>query len=335
MKKNSYLNGSNALVTGANGFIGSHLVDNLLAAGCKVHCIVRKTSNLRWVQLKEVKLHFVDLGDTSFKIPELHNMDYVFHCAGLTKAKNREEYFDINARVCETLYEQCLQFGERIKGIIHLSSLAAVGPSKNGVVINEDSLLNPITYYGKSKKAGEDIALKYFENLPIKVLRPPVVYGPREENLFNFFKMVKNGWALQIGGTPKNLSLIYVTDLVQGMIEACGKSPRNNKIYFITDGEFYSWEKIARSAADKMKVSTRVLRLPEVILSPIAIIFELLAIFSTKPALFDRQRVIDIRQSSWTASPENFFRDFGFEPEFGLVAGLADTLDWYHQKKWL
>ena len=84
MKKNSYLNGSNALVTGANGFIGSHLVDNLLAAGCKVHCIVRKTSNLRWIQLKEVKLHFVDLGDTSFKIPELHNMDYVFHCAGLT-----------------------------------------------------------------------------------------------------------------------------------------------------------------------------------------------------------------------------------------------------------
>ena len=147
-------------------------------------------------------------------------------------------------------------------------------------------LLNPITYYGKSKKAGEDIALKYLENLPIKVLRPPVVYGPREENLFNFFKMVKNGWALQIGSTPKNLSLIYVTDLVQGMIEACGKSPRNNKIYFITDGEFYSWEKIARSAADKMKVSTRVLRLPEVILSPIAIIFELLAIFSSKPVSY-------------------------------------------------
>ena len=84
-----------------------------------------------------------------------------------------------------------------------------------------------------------------------------------------------------------------------------------------------------------MSVSARVLKIPETILYPIGIIFELLAIFSSIPALFDRQRMIDIRQSSWTASPENFFRDFGFEPEFGLVAGLADTLDWYHQQKWL
>ena len=335
MKNNSCFNDSEVLVTGANGFIGSHLVDGLISAGCKVHCIVRKTSNLRWVQLKAVKLHLVDLRNPSFKIPELHNIDYVFHCAGLTKAKSRKEYFDINARVCETLYEQCLQFGERIKEIIHLSSLAAAGPSKNGALVDEDSLLNPVTYYGKSKKAGEDIALKYSENLPIKILRPPVVYGPREENLFNFFKMVKKGWALQIGDTPKKLSLIYIADLIQAMIQACGKSPTKNKIYFITDGEFYSWEDITRNAAARMNVSTRVLRLPEVILSPIAIVFELLAIFSSKPALFDRQRMIDIRQSSWTASPENFFRDFGFKPEFGLVAGLTDTLDWYHQQKWL
>ena len=335
MKEISHIKGSKVLVTGASGFIGSHLVDRLLTLGCEVHCIVRKTSNLRWVQLKKVTLHFVNLDDSGFKIPRLHDIDYVFHCAGLTKAKSRDEYFDINARVCETLYKQCLKFKNQIKGIVHLSSLAATGPSKKNVIIDEDSPLNPITYYGKSKKAGEEIALKYCKDLPIKILRPPVVYGPREENLFTFLKIVKKGWALQIGEIPKKLSLIYVADLIQAMIKACIKSPTKNNIYFITDGEFYSWEDITKSASDKMSVSARVLRLPETILYPIGIIFELLAIFSSKPALFDRQRMIDIRQSSWTASPENFFRDFGFEPEFGLVAGLADTLDWYHQKKWL
>ena len=94
------------------------------------------------------------------------------------------------------------------------------------------------------------------------------------------------------------------------MIEWAVKDQCELGLNFITDGEFYSWEDITKTAADKMSVSARVLKIPEGILSLIGIIFELLAIFSSKPALFDRQRVIDIRQSSWTASPENFFRDF-------------------------
>ncbi|MBC8285417.1 MAG: NAD(P)-dependent oxidoreductase [Nitrospinae bacterium] len=335
MNETSYLKDSKALVTGANGFIGSHLVDSLLSSGCEVHCLVRKTSNLRWLQSKEVQLHFVDLGDSNFKIPTLHEINYIFHCAGLTKAKNREEYFDINARVCSTLYEQCLEFNESIKGIVHLSSLAAAGPSEGGVQINEDSPLNPVTYYGKSKRAGEEIAQKYSEVLPIMILRPPVVYGPREENLYTFFKLIKKGWALQIGETPKKLSLIYVADLIRAMIKACGTSSSRENNYFVTDGEIYSWEDIAKNAENKMNVSARVLKMPEGILSPIAIIFELLAMFSSKPALFDRQRMVDIRQSCWTASPERFFRDFDFKPEFDLATGLAYTLDWYEQQKWL
>ena len=88
--------------------------------------------------------------------------------------------------------------------------------------MDETTPLNPITFYGKSKKSGEEIALKYSVSLPIKVIRPPVVYGPREENLYTFFKLVKKGWGLQIGKTTKLLSLIYITDLIQSMMEVCG-----------------------------------------------------------------------------------------------------------------
>ena len=93
----SHLKGTTVLVTGATGFIGSHLVDSLLPLGCNVHCLVRKSSNLRWIKSSRVQLHFVDFADRDFKIPNLSSIDFVFHCAGLTKAKSREEYFDIKA----------------------------------------------------------------------------------------------------------------------------------------------------------------------------------------------------------------------------------------------
>ncbi|MBT3923383.1 MAG: NAD-dependent epimerase/dehydratase family protein [Nitrospina sp.] len=331
----SHLKGATALVTGANGFIGSHLVDQLLASGCTVHGLVRETSNLKWLDTSQIHLHKADLVRPDFKVPDLEDIDYIFHCAGLTKAKSRSEYFEVNATACSVLYEQCEKRGSRVKGIVHLSSLAATGPSPKGGKVDEDTPCRPVTYYGQSKLAGEEIARKFSGSLPITVIRPPVVYGPREENFFTFIKLIHKGWGLQIGKAGKELSLIYVADLVQAMLIASKHAKQEGHRYFVTDGQVYIWEQVAKESARIMNIRLKTLKIPEGVLSLAALLFEGWACFSSKAALFDRQRMIDIQQSSWSASPDKFFEELGFEPQYDLSRGLTETIKWYQEQKWL
>ncbi|SVC09181.1 uncharacterized protein METZ01_LOCUS262035, partial [marine metagenome] len=166
-----------------------------------------------------VKIHVIDLLKNS-PIDCLKEADYLFHCAGLTQAKTRNEYFYSNANSCEILYERCLATGNNLKAIIHLSSLAAAGPSIEGEPAQEKNLCNPVTYYGESKLAGEKIALKYASSLPIVIIRPPVVYGPREKNFFVYLKSLSQGWNIKVGTSRRELSLVYVADIVRAMVQA-------------------------------------------------------------------------------------------------------------------
>jgi nucleoside-diphosphate-sugar epimerase len=323
------------LITGASGFIGSHLTDELLHRGCEVHCLVRKSSDLEWLDTTRLHLHTLDLRQPDIDWSFLENIDTVFHCAGLTKAKTRQEYFLVNAESCRPFYKALVEHGQNLKCVVHLSSLAAVGPGEPGQTIDENTPCNPITYYGKSKLAGEQIAQEFASSLPMIILRPPVVYGPREKNFFLYLKSIRQGWCIRVGTTQRYLSLIHSSDLVAAMITASEGEIMPDNIYFVTDGNIYTWDDVSQLAMQSLQIKARIFTLSEKNLKRAAMLSEAVAGFMQKTALLDRQRVLDICQSSWTASPQKFFDRFDFKPQFDLAHGLPHTLEWYQQQRWL
>ena len=333
----SSLEKSTVIVTGASGFIGSHLVDYLVQNGCVVHALIRKTSDHRWLNKSDqVKLCVVDLEqEQTLPLSLIEQADYLFHCAGLTKAKAREKYFHANVNACEALYKRCATNGANLKAIVHLSSLAAAGPSDKGIPSEEKYICKPITFYGESKLEGEKIAVKYMSSLPIVVIRPPVVYGPRESNFSAYLKVLNKGWNLKIGTVRRELSLVYITDLVRAMVQAALCYPKDEKIYYVTDGGFYTWEDVADSAMRSLGVNAKTLVIPEALLGLAGNISYVLGRFRSKPALFDRQRVIDISQISWMASSKLFFESHGFQPKYNLDKGLFETIEWCKKNSWL
>jgi nucleoside-diphosphate-sugar epimerase len=319
---------STVLVTGASGFIGSHLVDALLKNHCEVHCIVRRTSDLRWLDRTKVHLHYGDLTETLRLEDCLEKTDYVFHCAGLTQAKTREEYFRVNAQACKVLYDKCVAHGKNLKRIVHISSLAAVGPARPGQPVDEDTPCKPLTHYGKSKLAGEEVARLYSSSLTIVILRPPVVYGPREVHFLAFIKAISKGWNLQLGSRQRTLSLIYIADLVQAMLRAAVVSVPGNNVYFITDGGYHVWDEVVATTTQLLNVRTRTLRISDSLLGCFGLFMDFLSIYLKNAPLLDSQRTLDIRQSTWTASSQRFFADFEFQPQYDLKKGLSETVNW-------
>jgi len=329
------LEGATVWVTGATGFIGSHLVDALLERGCTVHCLVRPTSNLTGLPIDRVRLHTGELLRPETWASCLEEVEHVFHCAGLTRARTRGEYFEANAEVCRPLFDACARHAPSLKSVIHLSSLAAVGPSAAERPVDENAPCRPVTHYGQSKLESEKIALQYAETLPLVVLRPPVVYGPREKNFFTYLRALHWGWCVRIGRTPRVLSLIHVQDLVAAVLRAAEEPRKNGPVYFVTDGSVYSWEEVACTAAALLDITPRTVTVPEGVLAFFALLAEGAAWLRGKPALLDRQRVLDLRQSAWTASPNKFFDTYGFRPAYDLERGLRVTLDWYRQHGWI
>jgi len=319
-----------ALVTGATGFIGSALANELVKREFEVACLVRKTSNLRWLKDLDVSFVYGDCNekDSLKQLPS--DFDYIFHLAGLTKAKKEEDFFLTNVKGTENLLGFLSKNAAGIKRFIYMSSLAAAGPSRDGIPLDETALPMPVSAYGKSKLEGERVAARYGDKLPVSVIRPPAVYGPRDRDFFLFYKMIKRGFYPYWGKCY--YSLLYVDDLVHGVIAAAESGEAEGKTYFLTGNRIYSNDEIVFEIMEAMGTKALRIGIPGSVMKVLAKISEKLA---GGASIINLDKLREIRHNHWTCDSKKAELEFGFIPRVTIKEGIKWTADWYKMHKWL
>jgi len=323
------------LVTGGTGFVGSHLVDYLLQKEYRVRVLTRKGSNLKWLKDKEVVIYDCGYDDKIGVEKAVKGIDFLFHVAGVVKAKTWNDYLEGNVKTTENLLQIVEETNPKIEKVVIVSSLAANGPAKSGIFSDENTTPNPITRYGKSKLEQEKLAKSYFSKLPITIVRPPAVYGERDTEIFLFFKTFKNGLMTKIGYNQKLVSLVHVSDLVEGIFLA-GISPHSqNEIFCIGSDKYYSWDEIADATFLAFQKKPITIKIPHFLVFGIGAIAEFISFFSTKPATFNFEKAKDFVQNYQTCTIRKAEKILGYKPKVNLVEGIKRTVDWYRDNNWL
>ncbi|MBD3226140.1 MAG: NAD-dependent epimerase/dehydratase family protein [Caldithrix sp.] len=323
------------LITGSTGFIGSFLTEALLAKGYDVHSLVRSNSNLRWVADLDISCYFGSLDNMDAIEAAIQDVDYIYHAAGVTKATSPQAYFEGNFENTKRLVDVVLASQKNLKRFLYVSSLAAVGPSSSLKPVDEQTRPEPVTDYGRSKLAAEKYVLKHKKELPVTIVRPSAVYGPRDTDVLKYFKAVKLGVIPQMNGKDKYVSLIYIKDLVQGIIKAAELKKSLGRIYFLTNKTSYSWEEVARIASKVMHKRAIRLPVPQLALKGIVSLSDRYAQMTGRKTIMNKDKYNEMVQDFWICSSQRAQQDLNFEAQTSLKEGISETIRWYVGQGWL
>jgi len=325
------------LITGANGFIGSFIVLEALREGLDVYSSVRKNSDTQSLQNLDTTILEVNYNDVAelASIIRLHRFDYVVHNAGLTKSPDPDELLRINKGLLVNLTDAIRLSETKISKLIYISSIAAFGPADYTLdgIVNNNSTPSPVTHYGKSKLAAE-IYLKQQTDIPYIILRPTVVYGPREKDLLNVFQMINKRIDVQPGLISQKLTFIYVKDLAKLILKAC-LSDKVQKSYFATDGNVYTSEAFSGFIKEYMNKWALKIRVPIFLVKGLAHITEKMAGLWDSYPIFNVDKVNELKAKNWNCDVSNLKPDLGFVAEYDLTKGIPETIIWYRENKWL
>jgi nucleoside-diphosphate-sugar epimerase len=320
------------LVTGAGGFIGSHLVESLIEKGYEVVCLLKPEENIRWIKDLDATLIYGDVTDKNTLYESVNRVSYVYHLAARMGGGDKPSYiYKVNYEGSKNLIQVCIESGVKLKRFLFVSSVATVGPTGDSQVFDEKNSPNPKTHYGKSKLLAENYLRESGEKIPYTIVRLPLVYGPRSlRGLYLIFKIINSGFQLLVGKSKTNLG--FVKDIVKGMILSAENPVAVGQIYFLGEDRIYSSCELTRHITDALGKKTLKIWVPYSFLYSLAFFIEKFADVTGTHAAIRRDSLSAYLNSNWRFSMKKAKKELKFKTEYPLEKGLKITANWYKEK---
>jgi nucleoside-diphosphate-sugar epimerase len=325
------------LVTGGSGFLGSHVTEQLVHAGHEVVALLRTTSNREFLSsLPNVSFVTGSVEEKDSLKKAVDGVDAIVHAAGLVKALSAYDFDAVNVEGTQNVLDVAKKRASGLKRFVFVSSLTAIGPSEDGRPVSPNREPHPVTHYGRSKLRAERAVLAMKDELPVTVIRPPMIYGPRDKESFAFFQAVNFRMLPMVGDGNNTMSVVYGADAASACIKAIFADVPSGRAYFVDDGNIYVWRDMLGAIETALQRRALVrFPVPAGILRAIASVSEEYARYSRKPAMLTRDKLNELLASHWVCDSTATRADLGWTPEVDWAEGTQRAATWYIEQGWL
>lgn len=326
------IEGQTIAVTGANGFLGAHLIEALTAGGAKVRALVRNPRSFD-APSEAVEVLRVAYDEPRTLQAALRGADALVHAAGGGKVGDVEDFYRANRDTTRALIAAAWTAAPKLRRFVLISSAAARGPARRGRPSRESDPAEPVSHYGKSKLAAEEALLAVKDRLPVTILRPPAVYGPKDTRMLGLFSAVQRGLLPKL--SAGQTSMVYVQDCVQAILRTLTVEHESGRAYFVCDGQTYSHERIGQAIEAALGQPALRIPIPAGLLRLVATASERWAHLSGGTTFLTRDKVVDLLQPSWLLDPTLIQQELGFNAEVHFEEGARRTAEGYRAEGWL